>query len=609
MLFTVLGVISLFLGERNINATVSGQDERLDRQEGLVTVPTVTNSDGREIGDWCEESTLHLEEQINVEEPSLEEPVDGQSEEQSLVEPDSVHGEEQSLVEPVKPDSVHGEDQSLVEPVSVHGEDQSLVEPDSVHGEEQSLVEPDSVHGEDQSPVEPVSVHGEEESLVEPDGVHGEEESLVEPVSVHGEEQSLVEPDSVHGEDQSLVEPVSVHGEDQSLVEPDSVHSEDQSLVEPVDSHSEDSASSFCIDNVLPNFFYAESSSSDDCSQEFYSAGFNCIRELTASSCSSFFSAESSCSYDDPPYVVFAEPSFRDDVAQGATCQTEDAVPPQPEVLKDSDTYIIEINSHRYEIGDQLGKGGFGTVFEGTRLQDGLQVAVKVVDFKEKRVIRVDDFDEPLPSEIALHFLANKGPKVYELVQLLDWKVEADRYIMVLERPIPCVSVREFLRGHHGSIPEDVLQKIMFHTTVAADTCSTRGVLHRDIKPDNLLMNPLTFEVKLIDFGCGDLLTDNYYRNYFGTMQFSPPEFKKAGYYFGEPATVWSLGILQYLLMFKTFPNNHDLLNLKTKDLQQYGRSKECSDFIRGCLEINFPLRPTLQALRVHDWFKVMNRF
>ena len=47
MLFTVLGVIALFLGKRNNNSTVSGQDERFDRQEGLVTVSSVTKSDGK----------------------------------------------------------------------------------------------------------------------------------------------------------------------------------------------------------------------------------------------------------------------------------------------------------------------------------------------------------------------------------------------------------------------------------------------------------------------------------------------------------------------------------------------------------------------------------
>lgn len=37
---------------------------------------------------------------------------------------------------------------------------------------------------------------------------------------------------------------------------------------------------------------------------------------------------------------------------------------------------LTDINSHRYEIGSQLGEGGFGQVYAATRLDDGLQVSV-----------------------------------------------------------------------------------------------------------------------------------------------------------------------------------------------------------------------------------------
>ncbi|XP_056301510.1 uncharacterized protein LOC130213764 [Danio aesculapii] len=530
MLFTVLGVIALFLRERNTNATVSGQAEEEDQHD----VPPLRNSDGREIDDWCKE-------------PSLVDPVSVHSEEPSLVEPVSVHSEEPSLVEPV---SVHSEEPSLVEPVSVHSEEPSLVEPDSVHGEEQSLVEPDSVHGEEQSLVEPVSVHGEEQSLVEPDSVHSEEQSLVEPVSVHSEESSLVEPDSVHSEEPSLVEPDSVYSEESSLVEPDSVHSEELSLVEPDSVYSEE-----------------------------------------------FFSAESGCGDDNPLFDFSDEPGSCDDVVQDATCQTED-----------KETQITEINSKCYEIAAELGKGGCGAVYEGTRLQDGLQVAVKVSNFKEKRFTSVDGFDKPLPLEIALHFLANKGPKVKEIIELLDWKVEADRYFMVLERPIPCVCLFDFLNGHKGIIPEDKLRKIMFQTTIAAQTCCQRGVLHRDIKLENLLINPDTLEVKLIDFGCGDLLTEDIYKIFRGTREFAPPEFWMIDRYRGEPATVWSLGVVLFLLIFRRYPEKLDMPKMNNKHMPIRGLSKECCDFFHGCLQLNQMDRLDLQKLTSHEWFRWRTR-
>ncbi|XP_073773221.1 uncharacterized protein si:ch1073-526c11.3 isoform X2 [Danio rerio] len=676
MLFTVLGVIALYLRERNINSTVSGQEERFDRQEGLVTAPPVTNSDGREIGDWCEDSSLHLEEQINVqtEEPSLEEPVDDQSEEPSLVEPVSVHGEEPSLVEPV----------------SVHGEEPSLVEPDSVHGEELTLVEPDSVHGEELTLVEPDSVHGEEPSLVEPDSVHGEEPSLVEPVDGHSEDLASfsssddVPPNIFYAESSSsddLPQEFYSAGYNCSSELTASSYSSFFSAESGCgDDHSTDflSAESGCGDDHSTDFLSAESGCGDDHSTDFLSAESGCGDDpstdfLSAESgCGddpppNVVSAESGCSHDDPPKVVPAQPgcSYHPPtkvvpaqpgcshhpptkvvpaqpgcshhpptkvvpakpgcshhpptkvvpakpgckaVAKGATCQTKGAVRHQPKQLKFRNTEIMEINFKIYEISAKLGKGAFGTVYAGTRLGDNLPVAVKIADFKDKEFIQVDDFLQPLPSEIALHYLATKGPKAKQIVKLLDWKVEADRYFLVLERPVPCVNLRQFLCKLDGRIEEKILWKIMLHTTIAADICCKRGVLHRDIKAENLLINLRTHQVKLTDFGCGERFTRSCYKEYSGTPQFVPPEFNSTGLYYGEPATVWSLGILQYFLMFKKYPDYHDLQNLTFTNLEQYGWSKECREFIICCLQTNYNLRPKLETLRIHDWFKAENK-
>ncbi|XP_073779975.1 serine/threonine-protein kinase pim-2-like [Danio rerio] len=535
MLFTVLGVIALFLRERNTYSTVSGQDESFDRQKGLVTVHPVAKRDGREIGDSCEESSLHLEEQIKVptDQPSLEEPVDGQSEEPSLVEPVTVPGEEQSLVEP---DSVHSEEHACKSAKPGYNHD----DPPNVVSAKPGC-----------SPNDPLNVVS------------------AKPGCSHDDPQIVVsaKPGCSHDDPSKVVS-----------AKPGCSHDDPPNVV---------SAKPGCSPNEPLNVVSAKPGCSHDDPQIVVSAKLG-------------------CSHDDPPEVVSAKLGCKD-VGKDATCQTKGAVPPQPK-KKDKDTNIIEINSEHYEIGAELGKGGYGSVFAGTRLKDGLQVAVKIAVFRPKRLFHVDDLNQLLPAEIALHFLATKGPEVKELVQLLDWKVEAGRYFMVLERPIPCVSVGDFLRDHRGRIPEDVLRKIMFHTTIAAETCHSRGVLHRDIKPDNLLMNPQTFEVKLTDFGCSVHLTKDYYTTYLGTEQFIPPEFKRGGYYFGDSATVWSLGILQFLLMYKKFPENPDLRRIKNKTFYQFGRSEECCDFISGCLQTNPWSRSKLHALRVHAWFKKIIR-
>ncbi|KAL7850354.1 hypothetical protein SRHO_G00197030 [Serrasalmus rhombeus] len=83
----------------------------------------------------------------------------------------------------------------------------------------------------------------------------------------------------------------------------------------------------------------------------------------------------------------------------------------------------------------------------------------------------------------------------------------------------------------------------MLQVLEAACQCCRRGVLHRDIKTENLLINTDTSEVKLIDFGCGDWIRKTGYNEFAGTLEYHPLEFLLKGKYHAKPATVWSLSV------------------------------------------------------------------
>ncbi|KAL1259215.1 hypothetical protein QQF64_009792 [Cirrhinus molitorella] len=222
-----------------------------------------------------------------------------------------------------------------------------------------------------------------------------------------------------------------------------------------------------------------------------------------------------------------------------------------------------------------LGEGTFGAVYEGSRLEDGFKVAVKYVTKTEnEEYISIQGHSKPLPLEVALLILANRGPSIPEIIQLLDWQDQPDHYIMVMERPSPCEDLFGFAELHGGSIDEAVARDIMRQATQAAYMCCQRGVLHGDIKLENLLINMETHEVKLIDFGCGDLLKKSAYKIFTGTDQYCPPEYEEKCEYNGKPATVWSLGVLLFALVCGDYPNTDDLNKINANNFSKAGLSE-----------------------------------
>ncbi|XP_026122153.1 serine/threonine-protein kinase pim-2-like isoform X1 [Carassius auratus] len=299
-----------------------------------------------------------------------------------------------------------------------------------------------------------------------------------------------------------------------------------------------------------------------------------------------------------------------------------------------------------YEIGKMLGEGGFGCVYEGKRLEDGLevflqylttlcsltmtiivsiitrilctchvlnvmfcfiiQVAVKIASKpRNMKYIYVPGHHAPLPSEVGLLLLVNKEPRAPEIITLLDWQDQPERYILVMERPSPCKDLWDYVMLQGGFLKEDIARFIMAQATKAAHTCCQRGVLHRDIKLENLLIHPETLEVKLIDFGCGDLLQDSGYERFCGTPEYCPPEYYVAHRYHGKPTTVWSLGVLLFMLVCGRYPEPRDV------ELIDYGvwfepdLSNECSHLIRSLLNESPSRRIDLGEILLHDWFKI----
>lgn len=115
-----------------------------------------------------------------------------------------------------------------------------------------------------------------------------------------------------------------------------------------------------------------------------------------------------------------------------------------------------------------------------------------------------------LPIEIALMIIANTKPTFPNILQLLEWYDEPEDYIMITERPEPCEDLAGFCKKHGGTMTEDLARNVIFQLMEALKHCKSRGIVHRDVKPENILIATDTLQVKLFDFGCGDHIRDSY---------------------------------------------------------------------------------------------------
>ncbi|XP_077645599.1 serine/threonine-protein kinase pim-1-like [Lonchura striata] len=261
-----------------------------------------------------------------------------------------------------------------------------------------------------------------------------------------------------------------------------------------------------------------------------------------------------------------------------------------------------EALQERYRVGSLLGRGGFGRVFAATRLSDGAPVAIKRVP--RNRVRRWGELPDGTSAPLEIVLLDKVSTGFPGVVQLLEWFELPNSIVMVLERPERSQDLLHFIRARRF-LCEEVARELFRQVLEAVRHCTSRGVLHRDIKPENILVDLATGQAKLIDFGCGTYLQDTAYTDFAGTLSYSPPEWNRLGWYHGEAATIWSLGILLHQMVCGQHPFRRGRKISWDHQLSLPQRlSPECQELIRWCLSMHFLDRPSLEDLFCEPWIQ-----
>ncbi|HET6571260.1 MAG TPA: protein kinase [Solirubrobacterales bacterium] len=208
--------------------------------------------------------------------------------------------------------------------------------------------------------------------------------------------------------------------------------------------------------------------------------------------------------------------------------------------------------SGRYELGDRLGSGGMSNVYRATDLILERTVAVKIL------AEHLSD-DERFVARFRREALAVAKLIHPNIVQVYDTGVDESRHYIVMEY-VEGRSGAQILQ-RHGPLDPEIAAEAGIQACAGLDYAHRRGIIHRDVKPGNLMVvggpvggGPMT--VKLTDFGIARALAQTRITqvgSVVGTAAYLAPEQVR-----GEEATpatdVYALGVVLYQFLTGRLP-------------------------------------------------------
>ena len=262
-----------------------------------------------------------------------------------------------------------------------------------------------------------------------------------------------------------------------------------------------------------------------------------------------------------------------------------------------------------YTIGNTLGVGAYGTVKYGVHKVTGQKVAIKVYD--RSKICNVSQ-QKCIETEIKI-LMKLEHPNIVKLYQRID----TPKFLYIVLEYVSGYSLSTSLKRKPNSrLEEFEANKFFQEILMALDYCHSKGITHRDIKLENILLDTTQKRIKLIDFGFATCFSNlKKVKLFCGTPSYMAPEIFTNKEYCGPPVDIWAAGVLLFVLLTGNFPfkgnNDSELFKNILKGHVVYPEyvSTAAKQLISRMLKNDPQSRPKIKELLKDGWFRSTSAF